>query len=307
MKGPRIIFFILPKTHLLDLAGPDQVFLEAMDHETGITMEYCSWKSPVITSSGLEFSNTKDFRDVIAGRGDYIIIPGADMKMLTGKTIPGEKEVGRWLKEAHAAGAFICSICTGAFFLARTGLLDSIRCTTHWKYTHSLKELYPAAKVQQDILFTEDNRVLTSAGVTAGIDLALHIVEKTRDANTAFKVARELVIYRRRNGNESQQSVFMKYRNHIHSGVHKVQDHIQENLAGKINLLDLSDIACMSLRSLSRIFKKETGITVHEYITIIRRDLLESIKANPEISRRQMAELCGLKSERQVARLLKQA
>lgn len=307
MKGRKIIFFILPNTHILDLAGPDQVFLESIDHDTGISIEYCSLKSPVKTSSGLQFCNTKHFREIIPGNGDYIIIPGADIKMLKAANIPGEKEAARWLKEAHSRGVYICSVCTGAFFLARAGLLDAVKCTTHWKHTGYLREKYPLAKVQEDMLFTEDNNVLTSAGVAAGIDMALYIVEKLKNEHTAFKVARELVIYRRRNGHESQQSVFLKYRNHIHTGIHKVQDHIQENLSGNINLVDLADVAYMSLRSLSRIFKKETGITVHEYITLVRRNLLEGIRANPEISRKQMAELCGLKSERQVARLLKQA
>lgn len=304
MAKPKIIFFILPNTHLLDLAGPDQVFTEAVGSGADIKVEYCSPVNEIFTSSHLAIGRLKHFSSVKVSKGDYIFIPGADVHYLMQKRIPDEREAIAWMKDAYVAGASLCSVCTGAFFLAKTGLLNGKKCTTHWKRTDELQQRFPGISVTGNILFTEDERIFTSAGVAAGIDLALYILGKLRDDNFSFKVARELVIYMRRQGHEKQQSVFMNYRNHIHTGVHGVQDYVQENISKKISLSHLAGIACMSPRNLSRIFKKETGVTVNNYVTLIRKELLQNLGSNPDLTRKQMAGLCGLKSERQVIRLL---
>jgi transcriptional regulator GlxA family with amidase domain len=161
-----------------------------------------------------------------------------------------------------------------------------------------------SAKVQENVLFTEDDGVMTSAGVASGIDLALHIVSTLTDDYFCFKVAREIVVYSRRRGNQAQQSVFLSYRNHIHSGVHAVQDWLQEHLHERALLENLAEIACMSTRNLTRIFKQETGITVHDYITILRQERISELLKNPDISRVQIAQQCGLQSERQISRLI---
>ena len=304
MEKTKIIFLILPHIHLLDLAGPDQVFLEALGMGADLTVEYCSIDKPVITSSHLGIAKLKMFSRIKINKGDYVIIPGAEVKFMVSKSIPFEKEIGNWLRDGYDNGAYICSVCTGAFFLARLGLLNGKKCTTHWKRTKELKERYPSINLIEDILFTEDERMFTSAGVTAGIDLALYIISRLKDENFSFKVARELVVYMRRHGGDKQQSVFMNYRNHLHSGIHNVQDYVQQNINKKITLSLLADIACTSPRNLTRVFKKETGITVNYYITLIRKELLQKLANNPEISRKQMALLCGLKSERHIIRLI---
>ena len=305
MEKTKIIFLILPHVHLLDLAGPDQVFHEAIEQGADFTVVYCSAEKAIATSSLLNIASLKLFDKVPINKDDYVFIPGADVNYLTGRSISYEQEMSRWLNDGYNKGAFICSICTGAFFLARTGLLNGRKCTTHWKRTAQLKQKYPAVNLVEDILFTEDGRILTSAGVTAGIDLALYITSRLRDDRFSFKVARELVVYMRRQGNESQQSIFMNYRNHIHSGVHRVQDYMQEKVQEKLTLATLADKACMSARNLTRIFKKETGITINEYLSMIRKEYLKKLSGNPDITRKQMAAFCGLKSERQVIRLLK--
>ncbi len=305
MEKTKIVFLILPRMHLLDLAGPDQVFHEAIDLGADLVIEYCSVERSVSTSSHLGIARLKMFNKVKINKGDYVFVPGAEVDFLTARSFPFEKELGKWMRDAYNKGAFICSICTGAFFLARIGLLNQKKCTTHWKRTKELKERYPAVNLAEDILFTEDEGIFTSAGVTAGIDMALYIIERLRDDRFSFKVARELVVYMRRQGSELQQSVFMNYRNHIHSGVHKVQDHIQENIQLKLTLPKLADLACMSSRNLTRIFKKETGITINEYVSLIRKEYLQALITDPDLTRKQIAAMCGLKSERQVIRLLK--
>ncbi len=304
MATVKIVFVILPQVHLLDLAGPDQVFYEAIDHGADIELDYCSFEDSIATSTSMPFGKLKHFNEINVKAGDYVFVPGAEVSFLLSKKMSKQKELFQWIRKCHEAGATVCSICTGAFFLAQTGLLDNRKCTTHWKRTSELQQMYPQIKLLENILFTEDDRILTSAGVTAGIDMALYILSKLQDDNFSYQVARELVIYVRRHGGEIQQSVFMNYRNHIHSGIHRVQDYIQENISKKINLFQLSEIAFMSSRNLTRIFKKEVGLSVNEYINLIRKERIKKLLLNPDITKTQIAKLCGLTSERQVSRLI---
>jgi transcriptional regulator GlxA family with amidase domain len=305
MAHTKIVFLVLPKIHLLDLAGPVQVFLEAKDYGADLSMEYCSLGENVLTSSEFPLGTLKHFSKITLAHGDYLIVPGADVAFLNSKKMAGEKVLIAWVKEAHSNGVNVCSVCTGAFFLGLTGILNGRKCTTHWKRTAELKRKFPSINLTEDVLFTEDGTIFTSAGVTAGIDLALFIVAKLTNDNISFKVARELVVYVRRAGSDPQQSVFMKYRNHIHSGVHKVQDYLQENTNQKLSLAQLADVALMSTRNLTRTFRKETGISVNNYMTLVRQVRLRELMKNRDMSRKQMAKACGLKSERQVIRLLK--
>ena len=165
--------------------------------------------------------------------------------------------------------------------------------------------MYPGAKVQENVLYTDDNGIYTSAGIASGIDMALYILEKLYGTYFAHKVAREIVIYSRRNGSQAQQSELLNYRNHIHSGIHKVQDWLQENLHRSSTLEDLADIANMSPRNFTRVFKKETSLTVNNYITVLRKEKISQLLRNPDLTRKQIAKKCGLKSERQISRILK--
>jgi transcriptional regulator GlxA family with amidase domain len=305
MTHTKIVFLVLPRVHLLDLAGAVQVFHEAMDYDADISIEYCSFGDEITTSAEFPMGKLKYFDKINLQAGDYLFIPGAEVDYLVSKRMTAQKELLQWVRSAHTNGVNVCSVCTGAFFLGLTGLLNGRKSTTHWKRTAELKRRFPAVHLMEDILFTEDERIFTSAGVTAGVDLALFILSRLTDDNLSYKVARELVVYVRRTGSESQHSIFMKYRNHIHSGIHKVQDYVHENIQKKVSLIQLADKACMSPRNLTRTFKKETGVTVNEYTTLIRKEMLREFVKNPDMSRKQMARECGLKSERQVIRLLK--
>lgn len=304
MNQTRIIFLVLPRVHMLDLAGPLQVFQEAQGHGAEILIEFCSAKTEINSSSELIINNLQHFSKIKIRPSDYLFVAGAEMSYLVSTEIRSQKDLMIWLQQSYELGVHICSVCTGAFLLAEAGLLDGRKCTTHWKRTTELQERYPQANVANDILFTEDDRIFTSAGVTAGVDLALFVVSRLTNENVSYQVARELVVYLRRSGTDSQQSIFMKYRNHIHTGIHKAQDYLQENIHQKISLGQLADTACMSARNLTRTFKRETGITVNEYTTLIRKSLLREFSKDPNMSCKQMARQCGLKSERQVLRLL---
>ncbi len=301
----KFTFLLLSNIHILDLAGPDQAIHEAIDYGADFEIEYCSIDENVSTTSGLPLGRVKHFSKTLLGKGDFLIIPGASFSYLTSAEFLQEKQIFSWINFNYKNGVNICSICVGAFVLAECGLLNGISCTTHFKKTKELQCLYPKIKVVENILFTDQNGIYTSAGIAAGIDLTLHIIEKLKGSYFANKVARELVVYSRRVGSSAQESELLKFRNHIHAGIHKVQDYIIENINKKTNLLELSEIAYMSERNFTRIFKKETSITVNEFITLIRKEKIATLSKNLDLSKIEIANKVGLQSEKQLNRILK--
>lgn len=301
----KFVFLILPEIHIMDLAGPDQALLEAIGYGADFEIQYCSFQNDLRTSSHLPFGRVSHFQEITFSAGDFLLIPGANVSYMMSDTFRKQADLFEWIRQVYIREVNICSICTGAYVLALAGLLDGAPCTTHFKHTQRLQAAFPKVKVQENILFTECKGIYTSAGITSGIDLTLHIIEQLKGSYFAHKVARELVVYNRRAGHQQQESDLMRFRNHIHAGIHQVQDWLHENLDKQYTLNDLSEIANMSSRNLTRIFKKETMLTINEYITLLRKEKIKSLLQNPDLSRRQIAQQCGLKSERQVARLLK--
>jgi transcriptional regulator GlxA family with amidase domain len=288
----------------MDLAGPDQALLEAIGFWADLEIDYCSFQNNLKTSSNLPFGHIKHFREITFKEGDYLLIPGANVSYMLSKEFRQQTALLYWIRELYAQKVNICSICTGAYILAQNGLLDHRICTTHFKHTQKLQAIFPKVKMQENILFTACEGLYTSAGITSGIDLILYIIEKLKGGYFAHKVAREMVVYHRRSGHEKQENEVMFYRNHIHAGVHNVQDWLYDNLDKKTSLSALAAIANMSSRNFTRIFKKETSLTVNEYITLLRKEKINHLIQNPDISRVQIAQKCGLKSERHLNRLL---
>jgi transcriptional regulator GlxA family with amidase domain len=301
----KFIFLLLPQLHILDLAGPDQALHEAIDYGANFEIGYCSLKNGINTTSGMPIGNVKHFSEIKLVKNDFLIIPGSNASYLTSSAFRKNKDLFEWIKDNYKKGVNVCSICAGAFVLAETGLLNNIQCTTHFKKTDDLQRMYPSVIVVENILFTDQNGIYTSAGIASGIDLTLHIIEKLKGNRFAHLVARELVVYNRRNGSASQESELLKFRKHIHTGIHKVQDFIIDNIKKKHNLLELAEIANMSERTFTRIFKKETSITVKEFVTSIRKEIIMELQKNPNISKIEIANKVGLQSDKQVSRILK--
>lgn len=300
----KFVFLILPDVHLMDLAGPDQTILESIDFGADFEIEYCGLDTSITSTAGLQLAKQKHFSKIKLKAGDYLFFPGSNVTSLLKSSFKSNKKLQQWIRDAHEQKVNLVSICAGAFILGECGLLNGVHCTTHFKRTEQLQKMYPLAMVKENILFTEDNGIYTSAGIASGIDLTLHIVEKLKGSYFAHKVARELVIYNRRDGENKQLSAFMDFRNHIHGGIHKAQDFVIENIRKKIPLSELAEIACMSERNFTRVFKKETGITVNDFIHSIRKEKIQSFIKNPDLSKKQIAREVGLDSERQVSRIL---
>ncbi|KAI9437776.1 HTH-type transcriptional regulator glxA [Russula earlei] len=302
-QDPSIIFLLPPGVHLLDLAGAAQVFYEANEYGSHFNIQYCTYQLGIATSGQLPFGNIVSYEQVPVQAGDYIFIPGAAMEHLYDTSLANNETLLEWLRNQHAKGAFICSICTGAFLVALTGLLDGYSCTTHWKRTRELQEHYPFARVLENVLFVEDNNIFTSAGVSSGIDMALHILMRIKGDFLTYTVARELVVYMRRTGNEVQRSVYLQNREHINSPVHRVQDWIIEHLHEKITIEQLAALIYTSSRNLTRLFKATTGITIGAYIEKLRVEkAMQLLKEKQKVE--AVARECGFQTAGQLRNIL---
>src|SRR5689334_20883837 len=301
----KIAFIVSPSVEILDLAGPMQVFTEARYYGFEVALEFYCFEEVSVSSSGLPFGKVSHFSEANLANGDYLFVPGMDFNYVSSTAFKTQHTFFNWLKQCSDKGVFICSVCNGAFALGYAGLLKNTECTTHWRRIEALQQTFPDAKVQTDILFKKSNNVYTSAGISAGIDLALAIFEELKGALFTHKVARGLVVYHRRSQNHTQQSVYLDYRNHINPNIHIVQDHLIEHLAEENSIADLANMVAMSPRNLSRVFKEKTGTTILEYLTLLRLEFAKTMLNNPDYTIEYIASKCGFKSPRQLQRILK--
>jgi transcriptional regulator GlxA family with amidase domain len=301
-----VVFLVSPAVHLLDLGGPVQIFQEAIEYGAALELTFVHLRSGTLkSSSGLPFGPLADFRELRLRSGDYVILPGMDSSLFRAEGFrSGIQDFSQWLREQHAAGATICSVCTGVFVLAASGLLDGRSCTTHWKFQTMLQEQYPDLQVLRNRLFVEDGDIYSSAGVASGIDLALHLLYKKYGATFSASVARETVVYLRRGAEDPQISGFLKFRNHLEDPVHEAQDYISQHLGEKFSLEDLAAEMGMSSRNLTRLFKKTTGLTIGSYRVMLQLEQAQQmLRENHKVDK--TASACGLGSANQLRTLFK--
>lgn len=301
----KVAFVIPPTVELLDLAGPVQVFTEAKFYGMEIDIEFYKYTDEPVSTAGLGFGNIGDFKNAKLKEGDFVFVPGMDNEYVNSIPFRAEREFFKWLKECSDKKITVCSICNGAFALGHAGLLKDTECTTHWRRVKALQMQFPHAKVVGDILYVKSNNVYTSAGISAGIDLALAILEDLKGPLFTHKVARGLVVYHRRSGKHNQQSIYLDYRNHINPQVHEVQDYLIDNLSKENDIEALASLVSMSPRNLSRVFKEKTGSTILEYLTLLRIEYANTMLNNPEYTIEYIASQCGYKTARQLQRILK--
>lgn len=306
-KITKIAFFIPPGVHMLDLSGPIQAFQEAGELNDQYEITYCAFQPEISDSSGLHLSRLAHYRQIELREGDYLFIPGFSSKLLSSNEFREEwQELYAWLNVQARNGVRICSVCIGAFILAKAGLLDGRKCTTHWSRLQQLKATFPKITVLEDSLFVQDGNIFTSAGISSGIDLALFILEQEQGALFAHQVARQLVVYSRRSGHHSQESVYLNYRNHLHRGIHQLQDWLINHLDTKTTIEKMADLVNMSSRNLTRTFKLQTGISIHQYITLLRLEKARTLRNSPGITVNAIASQCGFENERQLQRIWRQ-
>lgn len=301
----KVVFIIPPTVELLDLSGPVQVFVEAKFHGLEIALEFYQIGDTTVSTAGIGFEKLRQFSEAHLTEGDFVFVPGMDNDYVNSLSFKAEKAFFKWLKACSDNKVTVCSICTGAFALGHAGLLTDTECTTHWRRVGQLQKQFPRAKVLSDILFKKSNNIYTSAGISAGIDMALAILEDMKGPLFTHKVARGLVVYHRRSGTHKQQSIYLDYRNHINPQIHEVQDYMIDNLSKENDIESLAALVGMSPRNLSRVFKEKTGSTVLDYLTLLRKEFATTMMNNPEYTIEFIASKCGFKSARQLQRILK--
>ena len=300
-------FLVPPEVQLLDITGPAHLFYEAVEYGAKLDILYLSLgkEHNQTSSAGLVLGNLAPFDNYSLGPTDLLFIPGLEAHLFQSNDfIEENKEFFNWLENQFKNGAKICSVCTGAYLVALAGLINEKKCTTHWKYLDDFQSRFPRAKVLSDRLIVKDGNLYSSAGVSSGIDLALFLLEELFGPFFTAKVAKEVVIYLRRTESDPQLSVFLKYRNHIETRIHRVQDLLAQNLGAKTKIEELAEGVHMSPRNLTRLFKKTTGITVGEYLDKLRVEHAMQLLANgSKVS--IVARACGFQSDNQLRYLLK--
>nr|BBH87916.1 AraC family transcriptional regulator [Thermosporothrix sp. COM3] len=298
-RTQNVFFLLVPGVHLLDMAGPAQVFDAARALGAPYRLFFCGTSTEVRSAQGVVFSQLASLPP--CHEDDLIIIPG--MRRLDFRFPLLNDEARSWLQRAAYLGVQIASVCTGAFALGEAGLLNGRRCTTHWRRVEQLQQLYPEAHVLDAVLFVRAGPIVTSAGIASGIDMALALLEHSRGPVFAAQVARELVVYMRRNSMHAQTSVYLAYRSHLHSDIHRVQEYLLEHPAESISLKQLAAIARLSVRSLTRAFKEATGITLIQYQQQLRMELAATYLQATDSTVEEVATKCGFEDVRHFRRL----
>lgn len=294
-KLDRVFFFSHPNTQLLDLAGPTQVFYECGTYGHPFELIHISILSEIATTGQILIHQLRSFQEFEPRASDLIFISGFDLNSFRKHNY---KAFFAWLQKANKVKATICSICVGAFLLAESQLLNRKKCTTHWRYILQLKKNYPKLKVVENVVFTKDENIYTSAGITTGIDLALHLVEARHGKVFAAKVAKEMVVYIRRNPEDHQESVFIEFKNHPEEKLHLLQDWIHQNLHKKITLAELGDQLHVSPRTITRLFRKHLNLSTHEYILKLRIEKAQRMYTDPAHKLSYISEQCGIPIKR---------
>jgi len=267
----RVVILAPAMSEVLDIAGPFEVFATANELAPKPLYKvelYATTPQPwVRTTSGLELPAAGTFRD-IRGAIDTLLIGGAAAAGVRDACNDAEL-LGLIIRSAGTVRR-IGSICTGAFVLAASGLLNGRRATTHWSKCDELARRYPDVRVDRNATYTVDGKFFTSAGVTAGIDLALGLVEQDAGVKVAARVARELVLYLRRPAGQSQLSASLTLQIADRTALRELQTWILDHLREQICVSALADRCAMSPRHFARVFLRETGMTPARFVERLR-------------------------------------
>lgn len=272
-----VVLVVFPGMQGLDLIGPVEVFAAANDEvaRTAYRLRVVAREpGSVSTSSGVTMAAEEAVADV-RGRIDTLVVVGGDGTAQAAN----DEELVRHITRIADQARRVTSVCSGAFLLARAGLLDGRRATTHWRVCDLLASTFPAVRVESDPIFVRDGNVWTSAGVTAGMDLALALVEDDLGRDVALAIARRLVLFLRRPANQSQFSAPLAAQMAERDGLREAQRYVVEHPDRVCTIAALSDVAVMSERNFARCFTAQVGVTPARYVERVRvetaRRLLE--------------------------------
>jgi len=296
-------------TLALDLIGPAEVlrYANRLADKRGepplFDLRYISAESRIDTSIGLSVTGFSPLPESIPDDALVLLIgcTGSDDDFSSAAA----KAAVAWLRAHVTAGHRVLCVCTGALLAGHAGLLDGRQCTTHHNHCDALRTIAPRASVLENRIFVEDGTVYTSAGVTTGMDLTLHVLAQIVGYQFSAAVARTMVIYMRRAGTDPQLSPWLAFRNHLHPAIHRVQDAIIGDPAGDWSVTQLARVACTSERHLTRLFREHTGTGVVDYLQRIRVTLARELLTQSKLDIESVAERSGFTSSRQLRRVWK--
>ena len=305
--SPRTVAILAyPGVQSLDVTGPLEVFAGAQRLIEASAGEQRGYEvlvlsadgAPLASSSGLTIAPHASVSEAPA-RLDTLIVAGGDGHARAA----GDRELLDWIARAAAASRRTASVCTGAFLLAAAGLLDGRRATTHWSAAGELQRRYPRVEVDPQPIFVRDGEVWTSAGVSAGMDLALALVEEDLDRDAALTIARHLVLFLRRPGNQSQFSATLVAQQPQRAPLRELQRSLLEDVAADHSVEAMAARVHMSPRHFARVFRAETGVTPARYVERVR---LEAARRRLEETAEPIAAVaarCGMGTEETMRRL----
>lgn len=306
----KTYFVIGPTPLMLDIAGPCEVLRGAniAQRQWRYEVEFIAAQPSAPSSIGLSLAALNPLPDTIEPDA-MIVISGNASTMPGFAPMPPEHQIARanaqledWLRRTITPKHKLVTVCSGALNAARAGLFDGKRCTTHHKCLDELRTISSTLKVEENRLYIEDGNRYSSAGITSGIDLMLHIVGQQLGLAIAAKIAQHMVVFTRRDGHEPQLSPFLQGRSHLHPTIHRIQDQVTTDPALNWTVERLAAEAHMSTRHFSRLFNQETGLSVPDYVNGLRIAMAEHRLKAQHISIETLVDDLGYKSARQFHR-----
>jgi transcriptional regulator GlxA family with amidase domain len=283
----RVAFLIFDEFQLLDAAGPISAFEIAARYEPGAyeSRVLAPHAGAVHSSSGVSMNATRYGR---ATAIDTLVIAGGHGT----RAATQDGTLVRFVARCGAQTRRVASVCSGAYLLAAAGLLDGRVATTHWTRTADFARRYPKVKLEPDRIYVKDGKFWSSAGITAGIDLALALIAEDLGEAVARKVAQQLVVYYRRPGGQSQFSALLELER-ADGRFAPLLDHVRSNLRERLSVEDLAAQACMSPRNFARAFMAETGTSPAKAVTRLRAETARARMESGRVSVQQVAQDCG--------------
>jgi transcriptional regulator GlxA family with amidase domain len=303
MATRRVLFVIYPGLQALDLTGPHQMFSAAAEERPGAyTLSVAAAVAgPVVSQSGLAL-----VADLTLASLNARMLRGVDTLIVVGGTGMGaaraDGAIAALLKRAAGRVRRIASVCTGAFFLADAGLLEGRRAATHWAYVPRLRREHPRTDVDGEAIFVRDGAYWTSAGVTAGIDMALAMIEDDLDRDVALAVARRNVVFRMRPGGQAQFSAELEAQAAPGGALAALTQAIAAEPARDWRIEQMAAHAGLSLRSLSRAFARSLKQSPAAFVERVRMDAARRLLVESEQPVETIARACGFSSLRQMDR-----
>jgi transcriptional regulator GlxA family with amidase domain len=291
----RIIVVVVPPVDELDLVGPLQVFnsvnrlagrpIYAIEVVTNVDRLTVEGEGGVLT-----FIARHHFNRVEGVCDSVLVVCGLGSRSVR------DAALSAWLNRMAVEVRRLGAVCVGVFLLAEAGLLNGRRATTHWKFGRELALQYPGVRVEHDPLWVKDGNVYTSAGISAGIDLALAWVEEDCGAGLAHEAARELVLFLRRPGGQPQVSISLASQASEMSSIRELQIWIAEHLEARLSVEDLADRMSMSVRNFERVFTREVGTTPSQYVLQMRVEAARRQLERTDGGLKQVASAAGFGS-----------